>query len=81
VGPRSLHRRRRCRIDERVFPIPTRALGLEEVVLLHLREVRPNSPFRAWVIDVLGVALVNLARPDRAVLANDVVDDALVRRE
>lgn len=33
------------------------------------------------VIDVLGIALVDLARPDRAVLAHDVVDDALMWRE
>ena len=81
MASRSLHRRRRRRIDERVLSVPTRPLRLEEVVLLHLREVRADSPFRPWVIDLLGIALVNLARPDRAVLANDVVDNPLMGGE
>ena len=33
------------------------------------------------IIDVLGIALVNLARPDWAVLANDVVDNPLMGGE
>jgi len=37
-----------------------------------------EGPFRPWVIDLLGIALVDIARSDWAVLANDVVDDALV---
>ena len=76
-----LSERRRWLVDGCVFAISAGSVRFEEVVLSHLRQIRPNSPFRPWVIDLLGIALVNLARSDRAVLANDVVDDALVRRE
>jgi len=64
-----------------VFPISAGSVCFEVVVLSHLRQIRPYSSLRSRIIDVLGIVLVDLARPDRAVLANDVVDDALVRRE
>jgi len=81
AASRSLHRRRGCRIDERVFPIPTRPLPFEEVVLFHLGEVRPDGPFGPGVIDFLCVVVVDFARSERAVLANDVVDCPLMGGE
>jgi len=44
----------------------------------HLREVRPNGSFRPGVIDILGITIVNLAGPERAMLTNDVVDGPLM---
>jgi hypothetical protein len=71
----------RRRLNDRVFSIPARALGLEEVVLGHLREIGPDCPFRPRVVDLVRIVVVNLAWAERAVLTNDVVDDPLVRRE
>ena len=47
----------------------------------HLRETCSDGSFRPWVADFLGMALVDLVRPGWAVLANDILNDPLMRGE
>jgi len=53
--------------------------GLEEVVLGHLREMRSDGTLRSRVIDLVRVAVLNLAGSERHMVANYIVDDPWVR--
>src|SRR6056297_1049568 len=56
-------------------------LGDHEPVVVHLREVVADRPPRLRVVDPLGVAVVQVAGGEFALLLEDVVERALVWRE